>query len=342
MRRGTRQINFSSLGLRRKGQTARVTKKNFHLPADGVSFQTMACRGCPRGRTSRDLATIDRVNVDRRAARRGPGGFDPLPSEWGAMAKNRQGRNSACRRACGVATLLLAALAGCGDVRAETIPRLDEVTAHAPDEMRDRAAVSRVTTPARARQESSLAGNPLWGIALTSLQETRARPLFSPSRRPRSPPVIAAPPPPSPKAPAPREPDRLKLTLVGTVIGTSERIGVFVDETSKEVIRMRTGASHDGWTLHSIDRRAASFEKNRQETTLMFAPSGSERPTPSVGVVASGGGGNISGSSRGAANLADTVARPVALTFPASPPPAPGQKTRREIRQDILSIGVQN
>lgn len=221
--------------------------------------------------------------------------------------------------------------------------RQDEITAVAPDGTFDRRAVNSAPRPRQAKTESSLRGNPLWAIPVEALAETRARPIFSPSRRPPSPPVVASPSPPTPKPPPPREPDRLKLTLLGTVIGTSDSIAVFLDETSKEVIRIRAGASHDGWTLSSVHRRAASFEKNRQETTVMLAPPGSEQPASGVGAVASRSGGvNVSGN-RADANPAENRARPVALTYPAPAPAMPSaHKIRREIRQDILSIGVPN
>ena len=249
------------------------------------------------------------------------------------MAKNRHTRSWPT---CGAITLMAVAFVAFGDTRAEAISRLDEVTANAPDGIVERPAVNAVTPQARPRQESSLTGNPLWDVALSSLQETRARPLFSPSRRPPSPPVVAAPPPPAPKPPPPREPDRLKLTLLGTVIGASDSIGVFVDEASKEVIRIRTGESHDGWTLRSLHRRAASFEKNYQEMTLVLAPPGSEPSAPSVGVVASRtAGAGASGNDRGAANLADAP-------LPILPVSAPTTRSAHKIRQDILSIGAQN
>jgi general secretion pathway protein N len=188
--------------------------------------------------------------------------------------------------------------------------------------------------------ESSLRGNPLWAVPLAALADTRARPIFSPSRRPPSPPVVASQPPPKPKPPPPKEPDRLKLTLLGTVIAASESIGVFLDETSKEVIRIRTGASHNGWTLSSLQRRAASFEKNRQETTLVVPAPGSEQPASGVGVRL--GGINIPGN-RDGAKPAEDRARPVALTLPAPVPATPAaHKIRQEIRRDILSIGAQN
>lgn len=260
------------------------------------------------------------------------------------MIKHREAPGIANCRICAATALLVGAFVGFGDARAETISRLGEVTANPPDEILDRPAVNAVTTLARPPQESASTGNPLWDIALSSLQETRARPIFSPSRRPPSPPVVAALPPPTPKPPPPKEPDRPKLTLLGTVIGASDSLGIFTDETSKEVIRIRTGESHDGWTLRSVQRRAASFEKDDRETTLALSPTASESSAPSVGFVASRiGGAGISGNDRGAANLGENRARPVALALPASAPlTLSPQKIRHEIRQDILSIGVQN
>jgi hypothetical protein len=259
------------------------------------------------------------------------------------MAESCQARNTAGWGICGAAALLAAAFVGFGDARAETVSRSAQVTAIAGDEILDHAALGRVTTPARPRQESSLVGNPLWEVALSSLQETRVRPIFSPSRRPPAPPVVAAAAPPPPQPPPSREPDRLKLTLLGTVIGASDSMGVFVDETSKEVIRIRAGAGHDGWTLLSINRRAASFEKNHQEAMLTLEPPGSERPVPGLGVAASTGGVNISGNSSAAARSAENRALPVAFTLPAAAPSTLNpRRTRQEIRQDILSIGVQN
>ena len=258
---------------------------------------------------------------------------------------------AADRQACGFAgwpiwrasALLAAAFFMFGGARTEAGSQPGEITAVAPDAIGDRRPIDPAPIPRRGKTETSLTGNPLWAVPLGALTDTRARPIFSPSRRPPSPPFVASSPPPTPKPPPPREPDRVKLTLLGTVIGTSDSIGVFLDETSKDVIRIRIGASHDGWRLNSVQRRAASFKKNRQETTLMLAPPGSDQPPSSVGLAASkSSDANVSGN-RGAANSAENRARPVALTLPAAAPTTPStHKLRQEIRQDILSIGVQN
>ena len=109
--------------------------------------------------------------------------------------------------------------------------------------------------------------NPLWAIPLSSLSTTRDRPLFSSSRRPPPPVVAAAPPPPvlakpvAPPAPPP-------FALLGTVIGNRTRIGIFLNDQSKAVTRMREGEVDSGWALRSVDRRSAVLENDGRMATL--------------------------------------------------------------------------
>ena len=133
-------------------------------------------------------------------------------------------------------------------------------------------------------REHGPTGNPLWGIPLRVLTATRERPLFSPSRRPPAPPVVAAPaPPPRPPVVAkPPEPDHPLLTIVGTVVSENDGIGVFVDQATNEVIRLHTGQDHDGWVLRSVEGREARFEKKDRSSTLALpapgAPPGPAAP----------------------------------------------------------------
>jgi hypothetical protein len=227
--------------------------------------------------------------------------------------------------------VLVAAVFGCC-AKAQEAPERN-VRAVAPGEAIDQMQ------PAEPKKKSSLTGNPLWEVALSALQETRARPIFSPSRRPPSPPVVAASQPPAPKPPPPTEPNHPGLTLLGTVVGTSDGIAVFVDETSKDVIRIRIGESRGGWTLRSVRRRAASFEKDYQEATLTLPTPGSEQPALIVGGTAPRmGGAVICGNDRGVASSSDNCARPAAPFVPVSA--ATG--TTHKVRQDILSIPVTN
>ncbi len=115
------------------------------------------------------------------------------------------------------------------------------------------------------------ASNPLWGIPLRSLQATRDRPLFSPSRRP--PRAISAAPMPQPaKAAVMRQPDQPELNLLGVIIGSGEGYAVFLDNATHAVIRLKTGDGEDGWILRSVAEREAVLEKNHR-TAVVRLPS---------------------------------------------------------------------
>ncbi len=104
-------------------------------------------------------------------------------------------------------------------------------------------------------------GNPLWAVPLSTLTLTRERPLFSASRRPPAPPVVAAPvvaPRPPPPPPPPREPEKPRLSLVGTV-GGEDGIAVFVDQATQAIVRLRTGEGHDGWVLRTVGGREVTL-----------------------------------------------------------------------------------
>jgi hypothetical protein len=108
--------------------------------------------------------------------------------------------------------------------------------------------------------EPKVFGNPLWAISLDQLSSTRERPLFSPTRRPLPAaavaPVAAAPIPITPT------PERPQLRLVGTVVGEQDGIGLFVEQSTEKVFRLKIGEAHEGWTLRSIRRRAVDLEKD--------------------------------------------------------------------------------
>jgi hypothetical protein len=137
-------------------------------------------------------------------------------------------------------------------------------------------------------QQQGPTGNPLWGIPLRVLTATRERPLFSPSRRPPAPPVVAAlaPPPPVAVAKAP-EPDHPPLTIVGTIVGGGDAIAVFIEQATSNVIRLHTGQDHQGWVLRAVHGREATFEKSERRSVLAL---------PAPGVVP--GGPTLAGTSQ--------------------------------------------
>src|SRR5580692_4862158 len=116
---------------------------------------------------------------------------------------------------------------------------------------------------AKPAETPTVAANPLWAIPLSALTATRTRPLFTPSRRAPAPVVasvpVAAPRPPPP--PPPAVPQHPNLTLVGTVAGDNEGIAVFLDPTTRDTVRLRTGEGHGGWILQSVERSAVTLQK---------------------------------------------------------------------------------
>ncbi len=111
--------------------------------------------------------------------------------------------------------------------------------------------------------------NPLWAIPITSLTATQERPIFSPSRRP--PPVVASPAS-QPSAVQASEPNRPLLALVGTVAAVPDGIAIFQDEKSKDIVRLRTGETHSGWTLTEVKAREATLLRGH-EAAVMVIPS---------------------------------------------------------------------
>jgi general secretion pathway protein N len=141
------------------------------------------------------------------------------------------------------------------------------------------AAAATVPEPLESREtlagsERPQTGNPLWAISLRVLTVTRERPIFSPSRRPRPPPVVAVPQaPPLPPPPAkPVEPDHPLLSLVGTVTGEGRGFAIFLEDSTKNVLRLRVGEDYAGWVLRAVERRDARFEKNDRSATLSLPP----------------------------------------------------------------------
>jgi general secretion pathway protein N len=131
-------------------------------------------------------------------------------------------------------------------------------------------------------------GNPLWGIPISALDATRERPVFSASRRPPMPPVVAqrvAVPPPPPK---PAEPEQPLLTLVGTAIGTPKNVAVVLDRTTKTLVRLHLGEAVSGWTLRAVDPRTMTVEKNSQTVILALPSPGSLPANPLPVAQASG------------------------------------------------------
>jgi hypothetical protein len=138
---------------------------------------------------------------------------------------------------------------------------------------------------AKPTETPTVVANPLWAIPLSALTATRTRPLFTPSRRPPAP-VVASVPVAAPRAPQPTPravPQHSNLTLVGTVASENEGVAVFIDTTTRDTVRLRTGEGHSGWILQSVERSVATLQKGDQtETLAMPRPAAVAEPVPVV------------------------------------------------------------
>jgi hypothetical protein len=172
---------------------------------------------------------------------------------------------SALRRMAGAAILAAAPLAATAIAQAPGTPG---VSVRA-----DLGPAPRVKSGELDRAPPS--GNPLWAIPLKDLSDTRDRPIFTPSRRPPPPLVVEKPyvPPPPPRVETKPPPEPLMLSLLGTIAGDSAGVALFMERTSQEVVRLRTGESHQGWVLRSVHGREAMLEKgDRKETVTLPNP----------------------------------------------------------------------
>ncbi|WLA82079.1 hypothetical protein [Bradyrhizobium elkanii] len=134
-----------------------------------------------------------------------------------------------------------------------------------------RVAPSPVPTP------RPLSANPLWGIPLKTLSNTRDRPVFSPSRRP--PPAVVAEPEVSKPAPAPPRKVAIEpppLSLVGTIAGDDESFGIFLDQSTKTALRLKIGDDFQGWKLRTINGREVTMQKDDQGAVLTLPQPGAD------------------------------------------------------------------
>jgi general secretion pathway protein N len=112
-------------------------------------------------------------------------------------------------------------------------------------------------------------GNPLWAIPVGSLTATLERPIFDPSRRPAAAKEPAAVPvEETASLPPVSDPPGPPLVLLGAVANERKSVAIFRDQTTKDIVRLKIGDSHSGWTLRRVNGREATFNRGR-ETSLV-------------------------------------------------------------------------
>ncbi len=175
------------------------------------------------------------------------------------------------------------------ELHAATTPASDILSSQGDAGVADTIDIGNVRPIARPQQDASQprqSGNPLWAVPLSVLTATQERPIFSASRRPPQPAVVASPVDrvamPVPQKAA--EPERPPLALIGAVVGEGEAIAVFLDRTNQKIIRLRPGDTHAGWTLNSVLRREVTLRK--ADRTEVLALQRSETPGAVSGAAA--------------------------------------------------------
>jgi general secretion pathway protein N len=132
----------------------------------------------------------------------------------------------------------------------------------------DIGTVKPIARPNRDSVKPVPSGNPLWSIPLSVLSATQDRPIFSASRRAPQRAVVAPPVEQAAVTPPAAGPERPMLALIGAVVGESDAIAVFLDQTSQKIVRLRQGDTHSGWVLNSVQGREVTLKKADQIETL--------------------------------------------------------------------------
>jgi hypothetical protein len=130
--------------------------------------------------------------------------------------------------------------------------------------------------------ERPLSANPLWAMPIKQFTVTRERPIFLPSRRPPAPPPSIVSVAKAIAPPKPKEPEQPHLSLVGTIVSDEDKFGIFVDQATKNVLRLRVGEEFQGWKLQSVNSREVAFQKEQQSFVVALPQLGLAHPAIAV------------------------------------------------------------
>ncbi len=70
------------------------------------------------------------------------------------------------------------------------------------------------------------------------------------------------------KVAATAEPAQPPPDLLGVVTGAKDGYAVFINTTTHDVVRLRTGEGHDGWILQSVRGRQVVLERNHRTAVI--------------------------------------------------------------------------
>lgn len=99
-------------------------------------------------------------------------------------------------------------------------------------------------------------------------EATRARPLFSPTRRP--PPAVPSAETPPPQAESQPPPAPPALSLSGIISGEGTAIAILRRASESAAIRVPLGSQIDGWRVSAIQQRAVVLEHEGRSVTIVL------------------------------------------------------------------------
>jgi hypothetical protein len=119
----------------------------------------------------------------------------------------------------------------------------------------------------------AVSGNPVAGVPLDRLSNTRDRPVFSSNRRPKAPPAPAAVAARVERAPPPLPLPPPGVALFGVVVGPQGARAYIATEAADRIIGVRPGDDVSGWTVTAITRSDLVLSRaERSATFTLFSP----------------------------------------------------------------------
>jgi general secretion pathway protein N len=135
----------------------------------------------------------------------------------------------------------------------------------------DRPLIERLEStaaPAPLIPDGPVKSNPLWSIPLSALSETRNRPLFNITRRPPSEDAVPVPALKPSADDKPTEPEAPPFALMGTILSSTARVAVLLDQATSRVTQLQQGKIDSGWTALSVGPRSIVLRKGDSLRTL--------------------------------------------------------------------------
>jgi general secretion pathway protein N len=73
--------------------------------------------------------------------------------------------------------------------------------------------------------------------------------------------------------------------LVGTIVSDGEGFGIFLEQSTNAVLRLKVDEDYQGWKLRSVQSREATLQKDQEVVTLPLPQRGGEQGASEVRAV---------------------------------------------------------